>query len=240
VPIIPAQRAAHSPAAGPVTAAAAPDTPDGWPDTPNVRIIPVRTESDSTDTEPTVLQTMPAERSVAVLTWADDLSRMARTWDRPAHVPRGPGRPAVIPADAPVVPARQADARQRNVSPRQMGRRVEGPVRRDLGRWRVLPCRGGLGNDRGPQADAEERIRSAHRAIEIREKRRGVLSSFCLDYLALQPTSSVNDVPVTVHAIAWWTRRMPLIRAHRWSWAPVTSACPGQMYPGGGSCGGFR
>jgi len=26
--------------------------------------------------------------------------------------------------------------------------------------------------------------------------------SFCLDYLALQPTSSVNDMPVTVHAIA--------------------------------------
>ena len=43
------------------TAAAAPDTPDGWPDTPNVRIIAVRTESDSTDTEPTVLQTVTAE-----------------------------------------------------------------------------------------------------------------------------------------------------------------------------------
>jgi hypothetical protein len=28
-------------------------------------------------------------------------------------------------------------------------------------------------------------------------KAEGVLSSFCLDYLALQPTSSVNDVPVT-------------------------------------------
>jgi len=91
VPIIPAQRAADSPAAGPVTAVAAPDIPDGWPDTPNVRIIPVRTESDSTDTEPAVLHTIPAERSVAVLTWADDLSRLARTWDRPAHVPRGPG-----------------------------------------------------------------------------------------------------------------------------------------------------
>ena len=51
-----AQRAADSPAAGPVTAAGAPDPPDGWPDTSNVRIIPVRTESDSTDTEPTVLQ----------------------------------------------------------------------------------------------------------------------------------------------------------------------------------------
>jgi MinD-like ATPase involved in chromosome partitioning or flagellar assembly len=51
--MIPAQRAADSPAAGPVTAAGA---PDGWPDTPNVRIIHARTESDSTDTEPTALQ----------------------------------------------------------------------------------------------------------------------------------------------------------------------------------------
>jgi len=51
--MIPAQRAADSPAADPVTAAGA---PDGWPDTPNVRIIHARTESDSTDTEPTVLQ----------------------------------------------------------------------------------------------------------------------------------------------------------------------------------------
>jgi MinD-like ATPase involved in chromosome partitioning or flagellar assembly len=78
--VIPAQRAAHGPAAGPATAAAAPDSPDaerntpdarvipaqpaahspatapgtpgGWPGTPNVRIIPARAESDSTDTEP--------------------------------------------------------------------------------------------------------------------------------------------------------------------------------------------
>jgi len=36
-----------------------------------------------------------------------------------------------------------------------------------------------------PQADAEERIRSAHRAIEIREKRRGgpLVASY-LDYVA--------------------------------------------------------
>ena len=47
--------------------------------------------------------------------------------------------------------------------------------------------------DRGPQADAEERITSAHRAIEIREKRRrGPLVTSCLDYVALQPTSGVN------------------------------------------------
>ena len=56
-----------------------------------------------------------------------------------------------------------------------------------------------------------------HRALEIREKRRRVLSSFCLDYLALQPTSNLNDGPVTVHAIAWWTRRTPLSARHRWS-----------------------
>jgi hypothetical protein len=31
----------------------------------------------------------------------------------------------------------------------------------------------------------------------------------CLDYLALQPTSNLNDVPVTVHAIAWWTQNAP-------------------------------
>jgi hypothetical protein len=36
----------------------------------------------------------------------------------------------------------------------------------------------------------------------LRRSRRRVLLSFCLDYLALQPTSSVNGVPVTVHAIA--------------------------------------
>ena len=46
--------------------------------------------------------------------------------------------------------------------------------------------------DRGPQADAEERITSVHRAIEIREKRRGPLVTSCLDYVALQATSDVN------------------------------------------------
>ena len=99
------------------------------------------------------------------------------------------GRPGK-PHKRPTAPSRRARADGFRL-------RTEGPVRRDLGPWRVLPVTGGLTNDRGPQADAEERIRSAHRAIEIREKRRGVLSSFCLDYLALQPTSSVNDVPVT-------------------------------------------
>jgi hypothetical protein len=45
VRIIPAQPAAHSPAAGP-------DSPDAEPDTPDVRIIPARAGSYSTDTEP--------------------------------------------------------------------------------------------------------------------------------------------------------------------------------------------
>lgn len=51
----------------------------------------------------------------------------------------------------------------------------------------------------------------------LRQSRRRVLLSFCLDYLALQPTSNLNDGPVTVHAIAWWTRRTPLSARHRWS-----------------------
>ena len=56
-------------------------------------------------------------------------------------------------------------------------RRAEGPVRR--GRWSMAHAvvRGWTDHDGGPQADAEERARSAHRAIEIREKRRRVLSS---------------------------------------------------------------
>ena len=91
VRIIPAPPAAHSPAVGPATAAAAPDTPDGWPDTPNMRIIPARTESDSTDTEPTVLQTIAARWRVVVLTWPNDVDQMPRTWDHPAHIPRGAG-----------------------------------------------------------------------------------------------------------------------------------------------------
>jgi hypothetical protein len=47
----------------------------------------------------------------------------------------------------------------------------------DVGPWHVLPAGDGLGSDRGPQADAEKRTRAAHRAIEIREKRRRVLLS---------------------------------------------------------------
>jgi hypothetical protein len=60
------------------------------------------------------------------------------------------------------------------------------------GRWPVAraPATGWTDHDRGPQADAEERITSAHRAIEIREKRRRVLSSRPAGItLALQPTS---------------------------------------------------
>jgi MinD-like ATPase involved in chromosome partitioning or flagellar assembly len=49
VRIIPAQPGAHSPVA-------VPDSPDAEPDTPDVRIIPAQPESDSTGSEPTVLQ----------------------------------------------------------------------------------------------------------------------------------------------------------------------------------------
>ena len=91
------------------------------------------------------------------------------------------------------------------------------------GRWSVAraPVTGWTDCDRGPQADAEERTRSVHRAIEIREKRRRVLSSRPAGItLALHPTSSVSDAPVAVHhAIGQWTRRTPRPARHRWSWA---------------------
>ena len=57
VRIIPALTESDNPAA-------VPDSPDAEPDTPDVRIIPALTESDSTDTEPTVLQTITARRAV--------------------------------------------------------------------------------------------------------------------------------------------------------------------------------
>jgi hypothetical protein len=90
------------------------------------------------------------------------------------------------------------------------------------GRWSVAipPVTGCTDYDRGPQEDAEERTISAHRAIEIREKRRGVLSSHPARItLALQPTSSVNDTPTAVHAISQRTHRTPRSARHRCSWA---------------------
>jgi hypothetical protein len=57
----------------------------------------------------------------------------------------------------------------------------------------VLRCRGGLTLTEDPQADAEKRTRSAHRAIEIREMRRRVLLSRPARItLALQPAPSVS------------------------------------------------
>ena len=63
------------------------------------------------------------------------------------------------------------------------------------GRWPMAhaPVTRWTDGDRGPQADAEERITSVHRAIEIREKRRGPLVTPCLDYVALQATSDMNS-----------------------------------------------
>jgi hypothetical protein len=76
-----------------------------------------------------------------------------------------------------------------------LNRFVPGRRSRARGRWSVAraPVTRWTDCDRGPQADAEERITSAHRAIEIREKRRRVLLSRpAWNCLALQPTSSVN------------------------------------------------
>jgi hypothetical protein len=62
----------------------------------------------------------------------------------------------------------------------------------DVGRWHVLPAGDGLGSDRGPQEDAEERIKAVHRAIEIREKRRGVLAS-CLAWMRLRSSRAGRE-----------------------------------------------
>jgi hypothetical protein len=105
------------------------------------------------------------------------------------------------------------------------------------GRWPVAraPATGWTDHDRGPQADAEERITSAHRAIEIREKRRRVLSSRPAGItLALQPTSSVSAA--ATHPIGQRTRRTPRSARHRWSrarrittyrtnWADISWLC---------------
>jgi len=76
-----------------------------------------------------------------------------------------------------MAPATEHDVTDERCPPSCLRCRAEGPVDTDVGPWRVLPWRGGLIVARGLEADAEQRIRSAHRAIEIREKRRRVLSS---------------------------------------------------------------
>ena len=104
----------------------------------------------------------------------------------PRRIPAMPGTPdSTLPGlssqhhhacpFAPVISCRSSSA----VPPAPPGRRSYAQ-----GRWSVAPApvTGWTDCDRGPQADAEERIRSAHRAIEIREKRRRVLSSRPADY----------------------------------------------------------
>jgi hypothetical protein len=76
-----------------------------------------------------------------------------------------------------MAPATEHDVKDARRPPYCLRCRAEGPVHADVGPWRVLPWRGGLMAARGLEADAEQRIRSAHRVIEIRDKRRRVLSS---------------------------------------------------------------
>ena len=86
-------------------------------------------------------------------------------------------------ASCPGTPVGRRVRRAQNVMQGRMSSGVlpSPPGRRscEQGRWSVAraPVSGWSDCDRGPQADAEERTRSAHRAIEIREKRRRVLSS---------------------------------------------------------------
>jgi hypothetical protein len=86
---------------------------------------------------------------------------------------------------------------ERHLPPQEFCRIPAPPGRRSCaqGSWSIAraPVTGWTSYDRGPQADAEQRIRSAHRAIEIREERRRVLSSRpARTTPALQPTSGVS------------------------------------------------
>ena len=90
------------------------------------------------------------------------------------HIQRGHRRPGGPLAGADT--RTRAAPRPRPYCPRRpavLRRPAEGPVRRDVGPWPAQPVTGWTNRDRGPQADAGKRTRSAHRAIEIREKRRG-------------------------------------------------------------------
>jgi hypothetical protein len=62
----------------------------------------------------------------------------------------------------------------------QLGRRAEGPVRRDIGPWRTGPRRGGLTTTRGLEADAEQRDQTrAPRNRDPREAETGPLVDSC-------------------------------------------------------------
>ena len=78
---------------------------------------------------------------------------------------------------------------------------------RDLGPWRGRPGGCGITSDSGPSNDAESRTRSADRAIEIRERRRRVLSSRpgtdCLPGDSLQLLAKDDQLPLIRSGRAW-------------------------------------
>ena len=97
------------------------------------------------------------------------------------------------------VPTPECEAGGGRVSRTAYATPAEGPVCGDVGPLCVLQWRDGLNVTRGPRADGEQRIRSAHRAIEIREKRRRAPRRFLL-YATLQPPSSINDASAATNA----------------------------------------
>ncbi len=127
-------------------------------------------------------------------------TRSRRSPVRPAERPRSvPGMPGTGQHrhwhEQPVLPC--LPGRDRHLPPQEFRRIPAPPGRKSCaqGRWSMAraPVTGWTSHDRGPQVDAEQRIRSAHRAIEIREKRRWVLSSRpARTTPALQPTSGVS------------------------------------------------
>ncbi len=115
-----------------------------------------------------------------------------------------------------MAPATEHDVKDGRRPPYCLRRRAEGPVHTDVGPWRVLPWPGGLIVTRGPQADAEQRIRSAHRAIEIREKRRRVLSSRPAPD-NLRSSRDRARAPAATHATGHRPRRTQPARNNYWT-----------------------
>ena len=107
--------------------------------------------------------------------------------------------------------------------------RAEGPPRQGGRPMARAPVMGWNEHDRGPQADAEERTRSAHRAIESREKRRRVLLSCLAGIDPAHPARAEPERPAG-HSLATRprTRRTPRYARHSRPAATRTSQVPSE------------
>jgi hypothetical protein len=132
--------------------------------------------------------------------------------EMPRHVPAMPGtRTAQSRRRQPTSPC--LPVRVRHLPPQQFCRAACAARPKVLcavacqGRWSVAraPVTGRTDHDKGipGRRGGTDRIR-APRNRDPREAEAGLLAASRLDYLALRPTSSVNDAPVAVNAIGRW------------------------------------